>query len=421
MPTALCATSTPSILEWRPTSPSAASTCWLPSGTSWTSLRKAAATGTPVSTTAQKSRPPPSRFISNARSIISTVRIAAFAVSQAQLSPHHAIPETVLSRTKAHIEASLSRGNAVSISGGSRTTLPEGFPTIRSEAVSPIGPWSIALNFAGEVRSVVGTAAAFINSLLRVWAKGAVHIDDATFVDSGGGDRFWGLVLFAPAFERSQLIELIGAGPSPAMIHPGDHKKTKPVVLVRPHVFQDGLVIRDGIQGGDRAVGTSVAPTVIHEELAPACFEFCQIRADGVDLFPVQKCSVDVLFELEAAPIPSGILIANISEDVDVYGPGLGGYGWKAPAEFPTEGKARVDDFAIGFPHVGVGGVYSFQLLRGEAAFGLGAVAVDEAWAQGAVAGGFDEAVFNAVVAVALVKDCVIEQLQFCGRQRVLR
>src|SRR5206468_5383280 len=163
-------------------------------------------------------------------------------------------------------------------------------PTVRSEAVGPIGPWSIALNFAGEVRSVVGTAAAFIDSLLRVWAKGPGHIDDATFVDSGGGDRFWGLVLFAPAFERSQLIELIGAGPSPAMIHPGDHKKTKPVVLVRAHLLQDGIVIRDGIQGGDRAVGTSVAPTVIHEELAPACFEFCQIWPDGVDLFPVQKC-----------------------------------------------------------------------------------------------------------------------------------
>ena len=225
-----------------------------------------------------------------------------------------------------------------------------GLPTIRSEAVGPIGPWSIALNFAGEVRSVVGTAAAFIDSLLRVWAKGASHVDDATFVDSGGGDRFWGLVLFAPAFECSELIELIGAGPSPAMIHPGDHKKTKPVVLVRAHLLQDGIVIRDGIQGGDRAVGTSVAPTVIHEELAPACFEFCQIRADGVDLFPVQKCSVDVLFELEAAPIPSGILVANIAEDVDVHGPGLGGTGWKAPAEFSTKGEARVEKLTSGTP-----------------------------------------------------------------------
>jgi hypothetical protein len=30
-------------------------------------------------------------------------------------------------------------------------------------------------------------------------------------------------------------------------------------------LFQDGLVIRDGIKGGDRAARTSVAPTVIHE------------------------------------------------------------------------------------------------------------------------------------------------------------
>src|ERR1700691_2896556 len=98
-------------------------------------------------------------------------------------------------------------------------------------------PWSIALNFAGVVCSVVGTPTPFIDSSLRVWAKGAGHVDDATFVDSGGGDRFWGLILFAPTFERSELIELIGAGASPAMAHPGNHKKTKPVVLVRAHVF----------------------------------------------------------------------------------------------------------------------------------------------------------------------------------------
>src|SRR5439155_23454547 len=46
----------------------------------------------------------------------------AFAVSQAQLSPHPATPETALSRIKAHIEALLSRGNAISFSGGSRAT-----------------------------------------------------------------------------------------------------------------------------------------------------------------------------------------------------------------------------------------------------------------------------------------------------------
>ena len=82
--------------------------------------------------------------------------------------------------------------------------------------------WSIAFHFAGVVRDVVDTAAAFIDSLLRVWAKGASHVDDATLVDPGGGDRFWGLVLFAPAFEHSELIKLIGAGPSPAVIHPRD-------------------------------------------------------------------------------------------------------------------------------------------------------------------------------------------------------
>src|SRR4051794_4055039 len=148
-------------------------------------------------------------------------------------------------------------------------------------------------------------------------------------------------------------MELIGAGPSPAMVHPGDHKKTKPVVLVRAHAFQDGLVIRDGVQGRDRAAGTAVAPTVIHEELASVCFEFRQVRVDGVDLFPVQKCSVDVPFKVEAMPIPTGVLISEITEDVDVHGPGLGGTGWKAPAEFTAERKARVEEFASGFSYAG--------------------------------------------------------------------
>jgi hypothetical protein len=59
--------------------------------------------------------------------------------------------------------------------------------------------------------------------------------------------------------------------------------------------------------------------------------------------------------------------------------------------------------------------------LRGEAAFGFATVALEDGRVKVAVAGVFDEAVFNTVVAVALVKDCVIEQLQFFGRQRVLR
>ncbi len=80
------------------------------------------------------------------------------------------------------------------------------------------------------------------------------------------------------------------------------------------------------------------------------CSEFCQVRVDGVDLFSVQKCPVDVLFDVEIAPIPGGVLIGDIAKDIDVYGPGRGGIAWKVPAEFATEGKARVEKFASGFP-----------------------------------------------------------------------
>ena len=80
------------------------------------------------------------------------------------------------------------------------------------------------------------------------------------------------------------------------------------------------------------------------------CFEFRQVRVDGVDLFPVPKGSVDVLFQVEAAPIPGGVLLGEIAEEVDVHGPGRGGIGGKAPAEFATEGKTRVKEFARRVP-----------------------------------------------------------------------
>lgn len=102
--------------------------------------------------------------------------------------------------------------------------------TIRSETVDFIGAGSIALDFAGVVRGIVGTAGSFIDSSLRVWAKGTSHVDAATFVDSSGGDGFGRLVLFAPAFERGEGVELIGAGAAAAMSHAGDHEETKPVV-----------------------------------------------------------------------------------------------------------------------------------------------------------------------------------------------
>jgi hypothetical protein len=124
---------------------------------------------------------------------------------------------------------------------------------IRSETADSTGEGSIALDSADVVRGVVGTAGSFIDSSFRVWAKGASHIDAATLVDSSRGDGFRGLVLFTPAFERRDGVELIRAGAAAAMGHAGDHEEAKPVVLIRAHVFQDGLVIRNGIKGGDRA------------------------------------------------------------------------------------------------------------------------------------------------------------------------
>src|SRR4051794_18916463 len=224
------------------------------------------------------------------------------------------------------------------------------------------------------------------------------------FVDSSGCDGFGGLVLFAPTFERGESVELIGAGAAAAMGHAGDHEDTKPVLLIRAHVFQDGFVIGDGIKGGYRAAGTPVAPTVIDEELTPARFEFGQVRVDGVDFFPVEECSFDVLFEVEVAPIPSGVLIGDVAEYVNVHAAGFGGAGGNAPAEFATEGETWVEEFAGGFPYVSVGRVDRFQLLPGEATCDFGPVAFEGVGVEVAVAGVFEEAVFDTVVGVALVE-----------------
>src|SRR5262249_34934635 len=150
-------------------------------------------------------------------------------------------------------------------------------------------------------------------------------------------------------------------------------------------------------KGGDRAAGTSVAPTVIDEELAPARFEFGQVGVDGMDLFSVEERSFDVLFEIEGAPVPGGVLVGDVAEHVDVHAAGFGGAGGEAPAEFATEGEPRVEQCASGFPYVGVGGVHSFQLRGSEATCGFGAVALEGAGVEVAVAGVFDEAVFDAV------------------------
>ncbi|MEO8662396.1 MAG: hypothetical protein ABI693_28295, partial [Bryobacteraceae bacterium] len=100
------------------------------------------------------------------------------------------------------------------------------------------------------------------------------------------------------------------------MGHPGDHEQAKPVVLIRAHLFQDGVVIRDGIEGGNRSAGTAIAPTVIDEELASAGLEFGEVGVDGVDYLAVEERSLDVLFQVEGVPVPSWILVGDVAEHV---------------------------------------------------------------------------------------------------------
>src|SRR5262245_17749571 len=89
--------------------------------------------------------------------------------------------------------------------------------TIRSETADSIGETSKAFGFAGVVRGIVDAAGSSVDGSLRVSAKGAGHVDAAVLVDSSGNDKLGRLVLFAPAFEGGEGVELIGAGTAAAM------------------------------------------------------------------------------------------------------------------------------------------------------------------------------------------------------------
>ena len=193
---------------------------------------------------------------------------------------------------------------------------------------------------AGEVRGVVDAAGSQIDGMLRVWAKRAGHVDAATFVDPGGRDGLGRLVPLAPAFERGDRLEPIGARAAAAMGHAGDHEQTKPVVLIRAHPLQDGLVIGDGIERRDRAARTSVAPTVIDEELASARLEFGEVGVDGVDFPAVEERAFGVFFEVEGSPVPGGILVGDVAVQYDSH-PDLHKFGaaWQAEHQI---GRAHV-------------------------------------------------------------------------------
>ena len=148
----------------------------------------------------------------------------------------------------------------------------------------------------------------------------------------------------------------------------------------------------------------------------PRALNFARSGLTAWISFPWQKCAFDVLFEVEGAPVPGGVLIGDVSEHVNVHAAGFARAGRDAPAEFPTKGKPRVKEFAGGFLYVCVGGVDRFQLLRREATCGFGAVALEGAGIEAAIAGVFEQAIFDAVVGVAFVQNCVVEEFQFFGR-----
>src|SRR5215467_3464678 len=86
------------------------------------------------------------------------------------------------------------------------------WPAIRPETADSLHWGSKAFGLAGVVRGIVDAAGPPVDGSLRVRAKRAGHVDAATLVDSGGSDGFGRLVLFAPAFEGGERVELIGAG-----------------------------------------------------------------------------------------------------------------------------------------------------------------------------------------------------------------
>src|SRR5215469_6648953 len=86
------------------------------------------------------------------------------------------------------------------------------------------------LQLAGEAVGVVRAAYSFIDGYLWVGAQGASHVYRRAG-DVLGDDGLRGFACFAPAFDHTHFVELVGTVTAAAVSHAGLHVELEPVVL----------------------------------------------------------------------------------------------------------------------------------------------------------------------------------------------
>src|SRR5581483_10240366 len=189
------------------------------------------------------------------------------------------------------------------------------------------GTWLLA----DEVRSVVNRTRAGVGGDLRVGTQGTRAVN---FAGSrmGGDHLFGGRALFHPLIEGGESIEGVGPIAAAAMAHTGHKKHADLLVDLEDaaHLLSDVLVIADGGFGRDQLIG----PAVIQEKFSIVGQEWLDVGVPGIGQTIVGlNGSVDVLVEVEGAPVPLRILEHDVLELIHAERIGLGTAQQNAPTQ----------------------------------------------------------------------------------------
>src|SRR5262245_20447901 len=126
------------------------------------------------------------------------------------------------------------------------------------------------LLLADKICSIISAAGAFVFRHLRIRAQRPRFVD-LSVRHMPGEDLSWFLALFNPIFDDFHFVEVVGTGPTAAVVHSWNHKKSDGIFrLILPNDLRNALVINHTVE----RIHLRVIPAVIHQELAPTVEEW---------------------------------------------------------------------------------------------------------------------------------------------------
>src|SRR5262249_7119668 len=174
---------------------------------------------------------------------------------------------------------------------------------------------------------------------------------------------------FAPAFQRSDEVRLIGTHAAAAMPDTRHQKQPQPVVLLAAERSAHLGDVVDRVRGRRTGIG----PTVIEEQLPTPSLEFREIRVVRFDVPAVLHRQCEVAVEIERHRTPVGILTPEVAERIEATGPRLVAL-WHWQSELETWRRSWINDFPACRLHWFVFLPERFNLCRGQAARSVSAL-----------------------------------------------